>query len=623
MATNGLIQTYKANRAARKLVKKTGGKTGSRLFRRLRANSVFLSASGRLSARISWSLTHGVASGVLCGADRVERAWRNGLLMRGVRSLQKADASSATFRKAVAVGADRSRIFALTAKLRRAFLHTRVRFFGIVGLFSALYAIGGLVLSYYFGMAYGAYTLADPIVAACLLLASVPLLFSGKPVNRACRENRLLSWLFLRVLGVDPASVREDPGERVSARGGLAFVFGTTLGLLSVFFSPARVLAVTASVLFCAIVLCVPEVGLMAAVILLPVAPLSATAMAACGAAVSYFSKFLRLKRNFRFGAGEAFLLLCVLAFWAAAWSGGETETAKPVLLYGLLWILTVNLVKTEALFRKFLSCLLYGGIFTLLLPAATGLLERFAPAAWQIALPEWGLSPTVLRCYLLTLLPIALFSAKRFAGFACLGLSAALGYLLGDPWLWLGALLVALFYFAVAHRAAIGAAVAGVLTVPLVVSAFGSGMGTLNAGLSHAPGVLLHRFWLTGIGAGEKAITSAAGACGVLLDGVSCGLYSRILLEGGIVQLIAFALTAGFALQCMGCCLQKEPIPLVRKICGGLAAGAAAFLVSAGFTDVFSDLRVLGVFFCICAAMTIPRGLYAGAEQSDEAALS
>lgn len=613
MTTNGRIQRHKANKAARKLVRKTGGKTGFRLRKRLRSGSTLLTASGKLSARISWALTHGVLSDVLCGADRVERAWQDSLPMRGIRAMNRSDNVSWSFRKAVAVGADKSVLFAVLAKLRRAFLHTRVRFFGIAGLLAALYSLGGFVLARFFGLGGTTATLTDLIVMACILIASVPLLFSGKPVNRQVAENRLLSWLFLRVLAVDAASLREDPGERVSAHGGLAFIAGTGLGLASLFFSPLKVLAVLCAVLFGAVVLCVPEAGLLTAVLLLPAAPVTATAVVACGTAVSYFGKYLRFKRNFRFGAGELFVTLCVLTFRLAAWSGESAETAQTVLLYGLLWLLTVNLIKTEALFRKYLSCLLYGGILTLTVPALTGLAKRFFPGELRFALPEWGLSPTVVRLFLLTLLPIALFSAKRLAGFVTLALSAVMAYLLGDPWLWLGAWLIVLLYFAVSHRAAVGAAVTGILTVPLLVSLSGNAMGKLHTGLSRAPGILLGRYWLTGVGAGSTRWISAFAACGIVRDGVACGLYTGILLEGGIVQLVSFALVAGFSLQALFGCLQTEPEPLVRRICGGLAVGGAAFLVAAGFTDVFSDLRVLGVFFCICAAMTLPRLLYGG----------
>ena len=617
MAKNGLIRKYKANKAARKLVRKAGGKTGSRFFKRLRSNSILLSASGKLSARISWSLTHGAASGVLCGSDRIERAWQNSLPMRGIRTLDKADHTSSSFRKAVAVGAERSVLFGLTEKIRRAFLHTRVRFFGIAGLLAALYAIGGFVLSRYFGLGTNGYTLTDLVVAACLLPVSVPLLFSGKPINRQVLENRLLSWLFIRVMAVDPASLRENPNERVSAHGGLAFVFGTTLGLAMVFFPPLQVLSVLGALLFGSIILCVPEAGLLTAVVLLPAVSFSATAMVAIATAISYFGKFLRLKRNFRFGAGELFVTLCVLTFWLAAWSSGNTETAQTVLVYGLLWLMTVNLVKTEALFRKFLSCLLYGGILTLMIPAVTGLLTRFAPDTVRFALPEWGLSPTVVRLFLLTLLPIALFSAKRLAGFVTLGLSAVMGYLLGDPWLWFFAWLIVLIYFAVAHRAAVGAAVTGVLTMPLLVSFFGNTMGVPETGLSRAPTMLLGRFWLTGVGAGEQPLVSALAACGIFRDGVAGGLYVRLLLEGGVVQLLAFALVAGFSVQRVCRLLREEPAPFVRKICGGMLTGSCAFLLAAGFTDVFSDLRVLGVFFLLCAVMTVPLDLYGGAEEN------
>lgn len=617
------IRSLKAGKAAKRLAstagKKPGSTASSRLRGRLRSGSFLLTRTSRLSARIAWSFEHGVLSGALCASEKIEEAWRNSLLMRFFRWLTGSEPASA-FRKIVASEAEESLVFRAAARLKRVFLHTRCRFFGVAGLIGALYAVGGFLLHRYVGLEYGIGQVTGLFVPAALLLFSVPMLFSRLPVCRMCTENRLLSWLLIGMLGMDPASLREDPEEPVGTHGGAAFFVGTLLGLAMVFFRPVAVLAAVGAALFAAVLLCTPEAGLLSAAVLLPIAPREAMSVIVFATAVSWLGKYLRLKRAFRLGAGEAFLVLCLFAFGLAARTGGDSGAFPELLTYAGIWILAVNLLKTPSLYRKFLSALLYGGI----LFAFRSLLCRvlldgallggiFLPLAAELpfALPDTGMTLAGTECFLLMLLPLTLLRGKSLSGFVSLVLIGANAFLIGDLRLYLGLLFGALAYIAVAHRAAAGAALTGAVTVPALLSVFGGSLGALPIAFSRAGKELAERHWLTGVGTGERMLRLASHADGIVFDGAVCGLYRGLLVTGGIPCLVAFLLPAVFALQCLFCCLRREPEPDIRQMCGGLLVCWAVFLIAGAFADVFSELRLLGLFWSVCAAMTVPRALF------------
>ena len=572
---------------------------------------LLLNAENAASAAVSSRLQTGSLSKLFCLSDKLEEKWQDSLFLRFFRFLTSLDPTPRDFQRQLSKDAEDSPLLGFLARLRHSFLHTRTRFFGLAGLICALYAIGGHLLFFLFGMDYGSNTVTDLCATGILFILSLVLLCGRMPLNRLCTENRFLSRLLLKLWNLNPASLKEDPEEKVTTHGGLAFVLGTVMGLCAVVFGLLPVLASLGLFLFCCILLCVPEAGLLTAAVLLLCAPLRVTATVTAATAISYFWKVLRMKRTFRLKAGDAFFALCIMAFGFAAMTSGDTEVFRAALLFGLLWLLVSNLLQSRAMFRKFLSCLLYGGIVTLFFPALSGLLAIFS-VELPFALPDPGLSPTLLRCILLTLLPVSLSGFKRIAGVTSFLLIGVNAYLLADPWLYLGFLLCFLGYFAVSRRAPVGSFAIGVFTVPMLVTLFEKPFGKLAPAFSASPKALLPLCWANGVGAGESAIASAAFAKGILYDGASSGIWTRLLLEGGLPLLLTFCCAAVFCLQSVCCLLRETSEKKVRKLCAGLLLAGICFLVSAAFTDLFADLRSLGLFFSLCAAMPAMRKLYA-----------
>lgn len=590
-------------------------KRGSR--RRLTAGSFLLSRTSKLSARCTHAFEHGFASGLLCGAQGMENMLRTGFFSWISNKIGWKENICQPFRKAVATGAHESGFYAWAETLRHAFLHTKARFFGIAGVVFSLYTAFIFLAKQFMGWGFGAASPADLLTAAVVLFCSVFFLFFGKPLCAVLSGSNLFFRAAVGVLGIDPAAFRQDT-ERVSARGGLAFVAGTVLGIFTLFFRPHAVVLNLLALLFLVCIPAVPEMGLLAAVIVLPFSPLRYTALLAAVSLLGYFQKCLRLKRTLHFGIPELFMVLCVGAGALSAATTGDVYLLKRMLLFACIWFLTVNLIATERLFRSYMAAIMYGGIVTLLFTATARLDMYWSPYVNLYFLPD-GLDGTVLKCYLMMMMPIALMHIGRRSGFSLFVLVVLNAYLTGSVWACAGVFAAFLLYLAFAKGAWFGTALTGTLTASAVGLLVGDRLGALGKGFSETAGALVKTYGFSGVGSGNSALVAAALANGLMPDGFAASLYTRLILDGGVIFLLLFVLCAFFALQRLSAAVRA--VREDRKklaLCGGVAASAVLFLIAGTVTDVWSDLRVWGVFWCLCPAASLTGTLY-GFEQDKE----
>ena len=168
-----------------------------------------MSRTRRASIRcVDW-FRNGPASRLFCSADRVDEASRTGFVARLSRTVGFRETVSGPLRTEIASGACESRLFALAGRIRRAFLHTRVRFFGIAGIVFALYTVGVFLAKRFLLPDVGEPDALALCTAALTLVASVPLLFFGKPINVSCAESLFFRRFFIESLGFDPEGLRQ------------------------------------------------------------------------------------------------------------------------------------------------------------------------------------------------------------------------------------------------------------------------------------------------------------------------------------------------------------------------------------------------------------------------------
>lgn len=632
--------------------KRTRRRTWRSFRSRMTAGSFLLSRTERLSARVEHSLRKGFFSRLLGNFSAAEHALRSGLPAGLLRRMGVAEHVCAPIRETVAAGAHESGIMAFGERLRRAFFQTRTRFFGIAGLVFSLYAVGSFLVSHFTSAGAGGVSPMALCTAAVTFLISVLLLFCGQPLGKMLFGSRFFNRVLVGMLGAPTEAFRcsGDP-QSASARGGLAFIAGTATGLLTFVLPPHRVLLLLPAALFLLCIPATPEMGLLAAVILLPVAPFSVVRLLAGITMFGYLQKYLRYKRVFRFRISELAMLLTVGVLWLSGLSTGDTTVFSHMLLYGMLWFLIVNLMTTERLYRKLAAALLYGGLLTLLIVGAGLLIGKFPngealaesclqllPRPWAEMLPEVAQialrllsgavcsiargvkavaealslqgSQEVLGCYLLLLTPIALLHGKRRSGLLLSLLILLNAALLGSRLVWIGILFAILLYAALANGAWTGAALFGTAGAGALLLS-GVRAGNAVAGFSATAGELARRHLLSGLGSGDGVLLTAAKTIGLAPDGFVTGLYTRLILEGGLLPVLLVIAAALLALQRLYGAMRSEEERTSRRLCGSIAAACLLFLLAGLVTDVWADFRIFGVFWCLCPAASLAGELF------------
>ena len=112
----------------------------------------------------------------------------------------------------------------------------------------------------------------------------------------------------------------------------------------------------------------------------------------AAAAAVSFLIKLIRLKRIVRIRVPEILMALLILSAFLGsrgeAGKGDGSEVFLTYLLFGGLWFLIANTIKTGTLYRKLIACLMYGGMITLAMTGAGALLLAFRLGEWHALIP-------------------------------------------------------------------------------------------------------------------------------------------------------------------------------------------------------------------------------------------
>lgn len=587
-------------------------KNGSRGH--LRSGSLLLSRLGQWSSRVFWSLENGLPGKLFCGGDETEARLDDSLAARGIRAAGLREKILTPYKVAAAAGASQSRLFALADRFRSAVLLTKVRFFGVTGLLFSLYAFVGFFLYQFFNFSYSRTSIRDLIVSAVIFAISLILLFIGKPVGEFLSGSRLFGRIFIGVLGIDPGSLR-TAGEKAIPHGALAFVLGTGLGVAAIFLSPGRVLVWTLQFVLALVILAVPETGLLGAVLVLPFCPLSVTASFAAAAAVSFLIKLIRLKRIVRIRVPEILMALLILSAFLGsrgeAGKGDGSEVFLTYLLFGGLWFLIANTIKTGTLYRKLIACLMYGGMITLAMTGAGALLLAFRLGEWHALIPATTLSPDLLGPYIVVLVPLTLLHGRRWSGLAMLVLIALNAYFLSSMWVWFGIIVSVVAYCIFAHRAFFESLIAGGIALPMFVATFGDGLASFSVRMSGTASALMREYWLCGLGLGENVLLFGAAANGLAADGFAAHLYGRMILEGGLPQLLVFLLAAFASLQYVFTAIRNTQSGNAKILCGGVAAAAVMFLICGFAADPYADPRFFGLLFCLCPAASIAKDLY------------
>lgn len=488
---------------------------------------------------------------------------------------------------------DASGIVRLWHTVKEKILHTSVVMYGVLIFGFALFMLLSQALILLFSLYQIPLVflphLAEPdtvltvtymAASVVLMAASLVLIFAREASLYAfMMESRITGFVLRRFMGLRNTDAQKNCLKR---HGGRAFVVGMILGLITFFVPPDRFFFTILALGTAAVVLHIPEFGLVAITFMLPFFSLveHATAIAILCCILVLFGTLVKLLRGKRFLKIEpldltviGFLLL--LLFGGVVSLGGIASFYDAVVfvLFGIMYFAVTTLIKSSEWLERTLKALMVSALIVSLL----GLFEWFLgrqSTLWQdnevfgaisgriVSLWE---NPNVLAEFLLVAVFVSLGCLIGFravstkilalATLLAAGSSLALTWSRG-AWVAAAVALVAMLLI-LSHKTI---PLVAVLLIGGAVSLFflpDSFIARLESIVTFSDSSVLYRLniwrgcsalirksFLTGIGVGEEAF--ALGYHGFALPGIeaaphSHNLFMQILIELGLMGLLLF----------------------------------------------------------------------------------
>lgn len=478
-------------------------------------------------------------------------------------------------------------------------------------------------------------------VGVIVAAVSIPLMFVVTPLCQVLRESPVTRTIFIRLLRI-PEDKFYPRDSYVSARYGLALVFGMLFGGLTYFVSPLKIIIALVLAIVTCVVMSLPEAGmvlLLAAFPFVSVFP-HPTALLAGGVTlvwVGYAVKYLRGKRTLKMGPISVFVSLFALAILlGGVFTMGGTESFNSALMYFILiqsFNLIVNLIRTQDDCRHAIMVVSVSGAFAAVYGVIQYLLG-FAASGWvdtemfsyiEGRATSFFDNPNVLGCYLIMLIPmmnVLLIYLKGWKSKA-LSLFALVVTTLCTVWTWsrgawLGVIVgVILFYLILSYRT-LAVLLAGGLCLPVVgvmlpgdvMSRFLS-IGNMNDSSTYFrvytwKGVsrMLRQVWFSGIGVGQAAFEQVYplfAYAGIEATPHAHNLAMEVLTELGISGLVMLiVIMVLFAQNCFTFIRNangQQRMTVAAGLCGIVAA-----LVMGLADNIWYNYRVFFGFWALIA---------------------
>ena len=457
---------------------------------------------------------------------------------------------------------------------------------------------------------------------------------AGSRLAKCCSTDGVLRWLLVDFFGVRKSSLSVGRAEHSLF---VPVAAGILLGLLTLKLRILYLFLGAAAVVGAALILCVPETGLVLILLALPFLPTMLLTAACLYVDMAFFFKLLRCKRVLRLEAVD----LGVAAFGVVQLLLGGLTSLRPaqsvrqVAVYGvfmLTYFMAANSVRSRQMAQKTVLALMLSCFAASML----GVYQNFAgvesTASWidSEMFAEIGArvvgpfdNPNVFGEYLIMLLPLAISlilarrGAQRLIGAAVtLAAGAALVYTWSRG-AWLGAMasvgLLLVLYHAVLLRLVVPAIVALPFVAAALPSAILSRLTSIGnlADTSTAYRVsiwtasvnMLKDIFRSGIGTGSAAFSAvypayALGGAAYALH--AHNLYLQIFVELGVVGIAVFVLMLFFFFRSVFSCYRTLDDRAQATTILAMGLGVFALLVQ-GLTDnVWYNYRIVLLFWLL-----------------------
>lgn len=219
------------------------------------------------------------------------------------------------------------------------------------------------------------------IFSGMLIIASIPLLLSGKTLAEAVIESRVGSFVAFDLLGYRPESAQAC--KTVIKRCDIAMIAGMVLGLCSFYVDIEYIAAAVAIVVMIYLAMTVPEGAAVVFIALAPIMRMTAAKAFIAVLLIGYLYKLLTGRRTFKLDLCDSVMLIfgVIVILGDTIHYGNGTEVgAASHLSAVIMYFLIVNLVRNDKWRRASRAAVTFGGVMTAVLFVASCYLpERMA----------------------------------------------------------------------------------------------------------------------------------------------------------------------------------------------------------------------------------------------------
>lgn len=629
---------------------KTTGKSGFSEFFSVKNRGVILSFLAMISQKISSGFRNGFFGKIFSSLyDKEDYLLKNGFLGNALGHMEIEKSEKLKLRSRISGLYEKSLLCKMVSILANWLIHSYIRLWGVY-----LISLGIMVDAvFFFRMLTGDNQILFDyfIIGIGIVAASVPLLLSSRRLGEAILNGKFTRHIALDVIGFNEESLNDDK-VRFGGYYSIAFLIGALLGLASYFIHPVYYLYATLLVLLFAVVMAIPEAGMMLMIVSIPFVSVfknpSVALMILVGIdLLAFLFKWIRGKRVVKIELLDIFIFIfAIITIFGGIVSSGGTASIKSALLYSgfmLSYFLAVNMLRKRKSIEKTIKLI----VFASSIIAIIGIFEQgkgTVNPSWVDTVVFSGIgtrvtslfdNPNMLSIYLIIAFPFVLgeIVSARSGKERLLYLLCAVSILICTVFTWsrgawLG-LIVSVCIFLLAYNIkTIWALVLVFISMPLwsmlipgTVISRAISIGSLTDSSTFYriytwKGVfrMLKDCFFSGIGTGESAFTevfplySYAGTEYVMH---SHNLYLEITIQLGIVGLLIFAAIMFFYTQkCFGHIKthQNSDRSRIIAICG-ISSIVGALVM--GLTDhIWYNYRVFLFFWTVigitCASIRI-----------------
>lgn len=610
------------------------------------------SAIMRFSKKCYDAMLSGFFGSFITGYSSAEERFEKGFFGGNSDSASWEKSFLSRTRRKIIVGYEKSGIIKALQKAREWLLCAPMRFYGFFFSYFGICVLLGNIVKRFAFSGYDT-SILGWMVGALFAFAAFPMLFSGKTLSGAICQSFVFSTIVFDFLGFSPTTLKKysDP-PKTSKKYFIAAFFGAVLGCLSFFISPVLLAIGALGAIWCIMVYCNPEIGVLTAVFVAPFLTFIGSPSIILAGLVLFTFICMCIKAFFgkliiKLELSDVFVgIFMIIMLMGGFISIGGTASIKEAAIYTsfmLTYFMIVTLINTREWLRRLTVGLVTSGTLTALygiyqklsgnMEVGTMDKDVFGDLGGRVT--STFENSNMLGVFIIMVFPLALsyvFSSKRhYMKLLSLVSCGIMGICLIYTWsrgAWLG-LILACFVFVLLY---------GHYIVPLLIPAGALGITLLwnKIGGNGLFGDLMTRFssivtmsdtssvyrlgiwrgslkvatenWFTGIGVGPEAFRKVYikfAESGIETAVHSHNLYLQIFIENGAVGfavfIIAIALCIGSGLSLVrrsNSSSVPEKAITVAAISGLLAA------LLQGMTDfIWFNYRIF-FFFWVAAAL-------------------